>query len=203
MDERSDKQGGSGESKAAAWAALGTVGAALVAGVVTLVTAYVPAGAPRPGGSVGADGSAPGPSASAASAGVVPSGSAAVTPSGSGTVEVPRSALLDRFAGRWQGTVTAAGQTFTMTLDIPDDCTLGGPCGTMTTDLLGCVGRLVLIRLRDGPEFDLGTVDFADGSSTACELRPGGGDYFTLGTDVLVYATGYDGSRSGRLRRVG
>ena len=109
--------------------------------------------------------------------------------------------LLEQLTGRWQGQVEASGQTFTMTLDIPDTCAEGMPCGTMTTDLQGCVGDLVLVRIGDGPQFEFATVDFHEGSSSACELRADR-DYFTLGRDVLVYATGYDSSRSGRLRRV-
>jgi len=98
--------------------------------------------------------------------------------------------------------VAADGRSFTMVLDIPASCAEGMPCGTMTTDLYGCVGDLVLVRINDGPQFDLATVDFREGSSSSCELRTGGGDYFTMGRDVLVYAAGYDGGRSGTLRRV-
>lgn len=195
---RQDGDGPSRRMSGGAWAAVGTIGAALVAGVVTLVTAYlpagltgsaVPAGSPSRGGPAGEVASTPAPS------------TAGTPPAASPAPPVPRSLLLDELTGRWQGTVSAAGQEFTMTLDIPTSCAEGRPCGTITTDLVGCVGDLVLVRVRDGREFDLATVDFHEGSSASCELRTGGGDYFTLGRDVLVYAAGYDGSRSGTLRR--
>ncbi|MFZ1411963.1 MAG: hypothetical protein WAS07_10925 [Micropruina sp.] len=194
MGEQQIGQESAGGLSGAAWAALGTVGAALVAGVVTLVTVYLPAGRPV----VGMPASE-GPAPPVASSPVRSPGTSAPSPA----PPVPRSSLLEQLTGRWQGEVQASGRTFTMTLDIPNTCAEGKPCGTMTTDLHGCVGDLVLVRINDGPQFDLATVDLHDGSSSACELRSGGGDYFTLGRDVLVYATGYDGSRSGRLRRVG
>lgn len=188
-----------GELSGAAWTAIGTVGAAVVAGVVTLVTVYLPVGTP-----VAGIPAAPLPSQGEPSQVVsAPIQSPDVPePASSSAPAVPRSSLLDQLTGRWQGDVSADGQEFTMTLDIPDSCAEGLPCGTMTTDLVGCVGDLVLIGINDGPQFDLATVDFHEGSSSSCQLRPGGGDYFTLGKDVLVYAAGYDGSRSGRLRRV-
>lgn len=200
MGEQQIGQRRAGELSGAAWAALGTFGAALVAGVVTLVTVYVPAGGPVTGPPVGVPASEGAPSQVAPTPERSP-GVSTKEPS-AGPV-VPRSALLDQFTGRWQGSVQAAGRTFTMTLDIPNTCAEGMPCGTMTTDLHGCVADLVLVRISDGPQFDLATVDFHEGSSSSCELRPGGGDYFTLGRDVLVYAAGYDGSRNGRLRREG
>ncbi len=180
-------------SRAAAWTALGTIGAAVVAAVVTLVTVYLPS-SPQVAGQPAAPASRVPPPAATSSPSVTPA--ATVPP-------VPRSSLLVAFGGRWQGEVSAGGLSYTMTLDIPDDCAEGLPCGTMTTDLYGCVGELVLVRIGDGPQFDLATVDFTEGSSSSCELRPDGGDYFTMGRDVLVYAAGYDGSRRGTLRRIG
>lgn len=199
MGEQQSNPKGRRDLSAAAWTAVGTIGAAMVAGVVTLVTVYFPA-APGPVTAVPAATSADSAPPDIAP---TPPPSTAGTQAPSTAPGVPRSALLDQFTGRWQGEVTADGNAFTMTLDIPSTCAEGMPCGTMTTDLHGCVGDLVLVRINDGPQFDLATVDFHDGSSSACQLRPGGGDYFTLGRDVLVYATGYDGGRSGRLRRVG
>ena len=199
MSEQQSGHTSKGELSGAAWAAVGTIGAAVVAGVVTLVTFYLPGRGPEVGVPA-----APTPGENAPSPVVsVPIRSPRVSATVSSSAPVvPRSSLLDQLTGRWQGQVSAAGQKFTMTLDIPDTCAEGIPCGTMTTDLQGCVGILVLVRMNDGPQFDLATVDFHEGSSSSCELRPGGGDYFTLGKDVLVYAAGYDGSRGGRLRRV-
>ena len=189
-EQNGEKPGG--RLSGAAWAAIGTIGAAVVTAVVTLVTVYLPAARQEPGTAVAAP---------TRVAGLPSSGGLAPAPASAATV--PRSALLDQLTGRWQGQVSAEGQTFTMILEIPVTCAEGVPCGTMTTDLHGCVGDLVLRGINDGPQFDLATVDLRDGSSSSCRLRPGGGDYFTLGRDVLVYAAGYDGSRSGTLRRVG
>lgn len=200
MDEQQGSQPREGEVSGAAWAALGTVGAALVAAVVTLVTVYVPAARPAGGSSVAADANETLPSQVASAHAPTPGGSTAVPPT---APRVPRSALLDQLTGQWQGKVSAGGPSYTMTLDIPNTCAEGLPCGTMTTNLHGCVGDLVLVRIGDGPQLDLATVNFHEGSSSSCELRPNGGDYFTIGRDVLVYATGYDGSRRGTLRRVG
>lgn len=199
MGEQQSGQRGHGELSGAAWTAIGTIGAAVVAGVVTLVTVYLPAANP-----VAGIPAAPLPSREPSQVESAPTQSPGVPATvTSSAPAVPRSSLLDQLTGRWQGDVSADGQDFTMTLDIPDSCAEGMPCGTMTTDLVGCVGDLILVGINDGPQFDLATVDFHEGSSSACQLRPGGGDYFTLGKDVLVYAAGYDGSRSGRLRRVG
>ena len=184
-------------SRAAAWTALGTIGAAVVAAVVTLITVYLPSSPPMGGQPAAPASRVPPPSAATPSGATTPTNTPAAT-----VPPVPRSSLLVAFGGRWQGEVSAGGLGYTMTLDIPDTCAEGLPCGTMTTDLYGCVGELVLIRIGDGPQFDLATVSFTEGSSSSCELRPEGGDYFTMGRDVLVYATGYDGSRRGTLRRI-
>jgi hypothetical protein len=186
---------------AAAWATIGTLGAALLTTVVTLVTLYLPPARPdpaavaRPAAPTGSAAGSSGRSAGSA----VPTAPAAAS---SSAQPIPRSSLPEELAGRWQGKVSAGGQAYTMTLDISGTCRVGAACGSMTTDLYGCVGDLVLVRVNDGPQFDVATVDLREGSSPSCELRPGGGDYFTLGKDVLVYVAGYDGSRSGTLRRV-
>lgn len=196
-----------GSLSAGAWAAIATLGAAVITGGVTLATHLLPESAAdraaivtsesAAGNAVGASttGTATAPTATAPSA-TVP---AATVPAAT----APRSVLLDELTGRWTGEVTAGGQTFTMTLDITSTCAEGGPCGTMTTNLLPCVGDVTLVRVRDGRQFDFATVRFSADSSRSCTLRPEGGDYFTLGKDVLAYVTGYDGSVGGTLERVG
>jgi hypothetical protein len=171
-----------------AWAALTALGAAAITGGVTLVTHFLP----------GDDAAAP--SAVAPHPAALPSSRGST--SATSAVDAPRSALLDQLTGRWSGEVRAGLQRFTMTLDITSTCAEGGPCGTMTTNLLPCVGDISLVRVRDGQEVDFATVRFRPGSSTSCSLRPNGGDYFTLGADVLSYAAGYDGSLGGTLDRV-
>jgi hypothetical protein len=177
---------------ASAWAALTALGAAAITGGVTLVTHFIPGEDAAPPSAVAPDpGALPSPRGSTSSK------------SATSAVDAPRSALLDQLTGRWSGEVRAGLQDFTMTLDITSTCAEGGPCGTMTTNLLPCVGDITLVRVRDGPEFDFATVRFRPGSSASCALRPQGGDYFTLGADVLAYVTGYDGSVRGTLERVG
>lgn len=180
-----------GGLSASAWAALAALGAAVITGGVTLLTHFLPAG------STGA------PAAEAPeriSQGTV-SAVASATGTGMPTGTAPRSALLDQLTGRWTGQVTAGLQTFTMTLDVTGSCAQGKPCGTMTTNLLPCVGDITLVRINDGPQFDFATVRYSADSSTSCPLRPRGGDYFTLGADVLAYRAGYDGSVGGTLHR--
>lgn len=133
MDEQQDEQPKGGMTSAA-WAAIGTIGAAVVAALVTLVTFYLPARS-VPGGPASGLPTAP---ASTSTHSGLPSNS--VVSSGLDGVPVPRSTLLDELTGRWEWRVSAGGSTYNMTLDIPSTCAEGMPCGTMTTDLYGCVG---------------------------------------------------------------
>ena len=173
-----------------AWAAVTALGAAGITAAATLVTHFLP---PAPQAAVGASsalGSTP-----AARAGAL------VTPAPS-PVPAPRSVLIDQLMGTWSGPARYGSQQLTMTLVVTADCAEGRRCGTLTTDLLPCVADITLVGISDGPQFNFATGSYSPDSSTSCELRQGG-DYFILGDDVLAYRTGYDGGRSGTLRRVG
>lgn len=191
-----------GSLSAGAWAAIATLGAAVITGGVTLATHLLPESAADRAAIVTSE-SAAGNAVGASTTGTATAPTATAPSATSPAATAPRSVLLDELTGRWTGEVTAGGQTFTMTLDITSTCAEGGPCGTMTTNLLPCVGDITLVRVRDGRQFDFATVRFSADSSRSCTLRPEGGDYFTLGKDVLAYVTGYDGSVGGTLERVG
>lgn len=190
-----------GGLSANAWGAITALGVAMITGVVTLVTHFVPStDTPSSPGVVVASTTSIAVTPSPGTLATLPTGP--VSPAGSAS-PVPRSALLDRLTGTWSGDARSGTTPYRITLRIPATCIERGPCGTMTTDLLPCVGNLTLVGVNDSPQFDFATGSFAAGSSSSCQLRPQGGDYFTLGDDVLTYQTGYDGGTSGTLRRVG
>ncbi|GAA2487803.1 hypothetical protein [Terrabacter carboxydivorans] len=182
---------GHGGLSASGWAAVTALGAAAITAAVTLVTHFVPSSVP-PQQVVG-EAVSPSPTAGAPVSAPVPSSS----------VTSPRSGLLTRLAGTWSGPARSGSQRYTMTLVVTSSCAEGLPCGTLTTDLLPCVGPISLVRINDGPEFDFATGSFSADSSPSCALRTNGGDYFLMGTDVLTYRTGYDAGLSGTLRRRG
>jgi hypothetical protein len=173
------------------WAAVTALGAAGITAAATLVTHFLPPSTPQ--AAVGASSVLGSPSASGQGALVTPAPS---------PVPAPRSALIDRLTGTWSGPARDGSQQLTMTLVVTADCAEGRRCGTLTTDLLPCVADITLVGISDGPQFDFATGSYSPDSSPSCELRHGG-DYFILGDDVLAYRTGYDGGRSGTLRRVG
>ena len=193
--ERSGQDGRGGLS-ASGWAAVTALGAAASTAAVTLVTHFVPP--------MGAE-----QQVVAESSGAAPSANALLTPAPATPIPTaalsaaPRSELLRRLTGTWSGPARSGSQRYTMTLVVTSSCAEGKTCGTLTTDLLPCVGTITLVAIGDGPMFDFATDSFSRDSSASCALRTGGGDYFVLGADVLAYQTGYDGGTSGTLRRVG
>lgn len=189
-------EGGRGGLSASGWAAVTALGAAAITAAVTLITHFVP-----PMGGQQVVDESPGSTSSVS----VPATPAPATPTPSPTAApsaAPRSALLNRLTGTWSGPARSGSLRYTMTLVVTGSCAEGRPCGTLTTDLLPCVGAITLVKIDDGPAFDFATESFSADSSTSCVLRTGGGDYFVLGDDVLSYRTGYDGGTSGTLRRV-
>lgn len=179
------------------WAAVATLGAAAITGAVSLTTHFLPPSeAPD-------DQSATALSTrDASSETTTPADSPSTATHAPSSGSAPRSALLEKLTGTWSGQVMSGSEPFTLTLVITSSCVEGGPCGTMTSDLLPCVGNITLVKIDDGPAFDFATGSFTSDSSSSCDLRTGGGDYFVLGDDVLSYKTGYDGSLHGTLRRV-
>ncbi|GAA2115365.1 hypothetical protein [Nocardioides bigeumensis] len=193
-----------GGLSASAWAAVAALGAAAITGAVTLTTHFLPPPETPDPQSVAAASTSDAGSDDDEPTSDQPS---AATPSATATAmatagSAPRSALLDELTGTWSGPARSGVQKFTMTLVVTSDCVEGGPCGTLTTDLLPCVGNITLVKIDDGPAFDFATGSFSSDSSSSCKLRLEGGDYFTLGDDVLSYATGYDGGLRGTLHRV-
>ena len=187
----------SGGLSASGWAAVAAIGAAAITGAVTLMTHFLPPPEAQDQQS-GAAGSSTGGGSEATAA---ESSSRVDTPTPSSGA-APRSALLKKVAGTWSGPAQSGSQRFTMTLLITSTCVEGGPCGTLTTDLLPCVGNITLVKIDDGPALDFATGSFSSDSSSSCELRIDGGDYFRVGDDVLSYAAGYDGGLRGTLYRV-
>ena len=187
----------SGGFSASGWAAVAALGAAAITGAVTLMTHFLPPPEAHDQQS-GAAGSSTGGGSKATAAESSPRVDTPTPSSGA----APRSALLQKVAGTWAGPAQSGSQRFTMTLLITSTCVEGGPCGTLTTDLLPCVGNITLVKIDDGPALDFATGSFSSDSSSSCELRIDGGDYFRVGDDVLSYATGYDGGLRGTLYRV-
>ena len=187
----------SGGLSASGWAAVAALGAAAITGAVTLMTHFLPPSEAHDQQSAAA-GSSTGEGAETSTA-ESPSRVDTASPSSG---PAPRSALLEKVTGTWSGPAQSGSQRFTMTLIITNSCVEGGPCGTLTTDLLPCVGNITLVKIDDGPALDFATGSFSRDSSSACELRIDGGDYFRVGDDVLSYATGYDGGLRGTLYRI-
>jgi hypothetical protein len=186
----------SGGLSASGWAAVAALGAAAITGAVTLMTHFLP----PPEAHDQQSGAARSSTGGGAEATAAESSSRETSTPTSGVA--PRSALLKKVAGTWLGPAQSGSQRFTMTLLITSTCVEGGPCGTLTTDLLPCVGNITLVKIDDGPALDFATGSFSSDSSSSCELRINGGDYFRVGDDVLSYATGYDGGLRGTLYRV-
>jgi hypothetical protein len=189
---------GRGGLNASGWAAVTALGAAAITAAATLVTHFLPPPASQQDVVAGSevtgsprDGSLTSASSSARPLTPVPA-----------PVPAPRSELLERLTGTWTGPARSGTLDYTLTLVVTSTCAEGRACGTLTSSLLPCVGSVTLVKIDDGPAFDFATGSFSPDSSTSCELRPGGGDYFVLGDDVLSYRTGYDGGTRGVLHRV-
>lgn len=197
LDETAAATSAHGGHSASAWAAVAALGAAAITGAVSLTTHFLPPPEAQVHQSAAAV-STRDASLDATTPASSPSAATRAPSSGS----APRSALLEKLTGTWSGQARSGSEPFILTLVITSSCVEGGPCGTMTTDLLPCVGNITLVKIDDGPAFDFATGSFTGDSSSSCDLRIGGGDYFVLGDDVLSYKTGYDGGLHGTLQRV-
>jgi hypothetical protein len=195
--ERTPASPTGGRLSASAWTAVAALGAAAITGAVTLMTHFLP-----PPEDNDQQSAAAGSSTGAGSEATAAESSSRVDSPTPSSGAAPRSALLKKVAGTWSGPAQSGSQHFTMTLVITSTCVEGGPCGTLTTDLLPCVANITLVKIDDGPALDFATGSFSSDSSSSCQLRIGGGDYFRVGDDVLSYATGYDGGLRGTLYRV-
>ena len=166
----------SGLSKEA-WVAIGTICAALITGIVTLIIHLYPT-APR---------SADSPKVSATPLIPSPSQSPLIT--------------ADAIAGKWSGQATDnTGKSFQITLDIRKACAVGERCGLISVSHVPCYGEVFLDKVEaDAFEF---RVDNFYGQSNRAVCQSGGGEQFKLRSDnKLRYTTSYDPKAEGLLER--
>jgi hypothetical protein len=158
-----------------AWVAVSGIGAAVITGLVTLLTYVLPPGQHPP----------------------VPASSTAVTGSSSATGGAP----VDRIAGSWKGTAKDAnGTVFEITLDVDSGCTLDQRCGSISVSHVPCYGQIFLAAV-DGDEVEFRVGNF-DGRSDRAVCQPGAGEHFRLQPDGrLAYRTTYDPHAVGTLER--
>ena len=116
-------------------------------------------------------------------------------------VPPPRAAALEQLRGTWTGVARLGDERTPMTLVVPDSCSEGADCGTLSTDAPACVGNLHLVHVSDGPVFEFAIRSYAPGSAPEC-VPHGDGELFVLGDDVLAYRTEFGEGRTGRLARV-
>lgn len=173
--EDSDGEG-SGLSKEA-WVAIGTISAALITGVVTLIIHLYPS-APR---------SADPAKVSATPITSLPSQSPLIT--------------ADAIAGQWSGQARdSTGKSFQITLNIRKACAVGEKCGLISVSHVPCYGEIFLDRV-EADEFEF-RVDNFYGQSNRALCQPGGGEQFKLRPDnKLLYTTSYEPKAEGLLER--
>jgi hypothetical protein len=173
MEEKPARRGISKE----AWAAIGVVGAAVITGVVTLLTQIMPAKQPV---------SAP--------------------PSNTSTTDSPApgatTSVVDAMAGKWEGSAQdSSGTKFQITLDITAGCTLGQVCGSIGVSHVPCYGQ-ILLEAVDGDEVEF-RVDNFDERSNLAVCQPGAGERFRSRPDgQLSYRTTYEPVAQGVLTRL-
>jgi hypothetical protein len=159
------------------WVAIGTIGAAVVTGIVTLLIHVIPSGE--------------NPSVSDPKAPLT----ASANPS---TV----ASAIDVIVGKWKGEARDSnGTSFQITLEIIAGCALGQLCGSIGVSHVPCYGQVFLESL-DNDEVELRVANFNDKSDrTVCQ--PGAGERFRLQPDgTLAYRTTYEPSAHGTLKRV-
>jgi hypothetical protein len=166
----------SGLSKEA-WVAIGTISAALITGIVTVIVHLYPS-APR---------SADGPRISATPSTSLPSERPLIT--------------ADAIAGKWSGQARdSAGKSFQITLDIRKACAVGEKCSLISVSHVPCYGEIFLDRV-EVDEFEF-RVDNFYGQSNRALCQPGGGEQFKLRPDnKLLYTTSYEPKAEGLLER--
>jgi hypothetical protein len=160
-----------------AWVAVSGIGAAVITGLVTLLTYVLPPGQHSP----------------------APTANTAVTVTPSAT----DGAAVDGIAGSWKGTAKDAnGTEFEITLVVDSGCTLDRPCGTIGVSHVPCYGQIFLAGV-DGDEVEF-RVDNFDSRSDRTVCQPGAGERFRLQPDGrLAYRTTYEPHAVGILERKG
>ena len=158
-----------------AWTAIGSIGAALVTGAITLLVYVIPpsdnSSDPLPAGAVSTRSSTAGEALPAET-----------------SENSPVAALL----GKWSGTArTSDGAQYRITLTIDRACTAGQRCGRIGISSVPCYGEVFLEAENDGDvEF---TVAHFDKRSDHDICRAGAGEHFRLRTDgKLNYRTSYE-----------
>lgn len=162
-----------------AWVAVGTISAALITGIVTLIINLVP----QKPAATPAQGTSP--------------PVAAATPSPS-----PMAKTADAIAGKWSGSADDAnGKSFQITLEIRRSCAVKERCGLISVSHVPCYGE-VFLEKADSPDFEFRVANFY-GQSNREICQPGAGEHFHLRTDGrLDYTTTYEPRAEGRLSRL-
>lgn len=163
-----------------AWVAIGTLGAALITGAVTLVIHLYPQTPAHD---------------SAAAASPAPSTTSAPIPAPKSTDDA------DSIAGKWLGQATdAGGKSFLITLQIRKACGLNERCGSISVSHVPCYGEAFLEKIDNG-DFEFRVANFY-GDSNRKLCQPGAGEHFRLRSDgKLLYTTTYEPRAEGLLKR--
>lgn len=158
-----------------AWVAIGTIAAALITGIVTVIIHLLPAAEKSPAAAV-----------------------ASPSPVVSTSIQT-----ADAIAGKWSGTARdSRGKTFQLTLEVRKSCALNERCGSISVSHVPCYGEVFLDKAQD-LEFEF-RVDNFDARSNRSVCQPGGGEHFKLRHDGrLVYSTTYEPRADGLLERRG
>jgi hypothetical protein len=173
MEEKPARRGISKE----AWAAIGVIGAAVITGVVTLLTHIMPSETPA----------------------VAPTHNTSTTNSPAPSAIAP---VVDAIVGKWEGSAQASdGTKFQITLDVTEGCALGQLCGSIGVSHVPCYGQIFLEAIDDDEvEF---RVDNFDERSDLAVCQPGAGERFrSLPDGRLSYRTTYEPVAQGTLKRV-
>ena len=165
-----------------AWVAIGTISAALITAIVTVVIHMFPQ---------------------------KPAANPVTTPSPASVASTPTSAATsgainaDAIAGKWAGEATdSTGKTFEVTLEVRKSCGINERCGSISVSHVPCYGEVFLEKTRD-QDFEFRTANFY-GESDREKCQEGPGEYFHLRPDgKLDYSTTYDAEAKGLLARKG
>ena len=174
-EEKPDSQKGLSKE---AWIAIGTIVAALITGIVTLLIHILPQ-APR-------------------SQAPAQSSTPPALPSSR-----PVATAADALVGKWVGMAQdSTGTRFEVTLEIKKPCSPNEPCGSISVSHVPCYGEVFLVKMQNN-DFEF-RVDNFDAKSNQTICQPGAGEHFKLRSDGKVaYTTSYEPIAQGILERVG
>jgi hypothetical protein len=174
-EEKPDSQRGLSKES---WIAIGTIVAALITGIVTLLIHVLPQ-APRS---------------------QAPPSQSSTPPASPSSRPVPTGA--DAIVGKWAGMAQDSnGTRFQVTLEIKKPCSPNEPCGSISVSHVPCYGEVFLVKAEDN-DFEF-RVDNFDGKSNRTICQPGAGEHFRLRPDGKVtYTTTYEPVAQGTLERI-